>query len=107
MWTTLLMGAAPRGRRLHALDQRGRAEAAAAAHRDEPEAAAAALELVQRRGQQARAGRPERVADRDRAAVDVHVRGVRRELALPRADHGGEGLVDLDHVELVDREPVA
>src|SRR5690349_11766619 len=50
-----------------ALDQRARAQAAAAAHRHEPDLLVAVLELVQERRQQPRAGRPERVPERHRA----------------------------------------
>ena len=46
-------------------------EAAAAAHRDEPERAVGALELVQRGRDEPGAGRADRVAERDRAAVRV------------------------------------
>src|SRR5579885_913805 len=51
------------------LDDRAGAEAAAAAHRLQAVAAAAALQLVQQRGHQPGAGAAERVAQRDRAAV--------------------------------------
>ena len=42
----------------------------------EAERAVGALELVQRGGDEAGAGRADRVADRDRAAVRVHLRHV-------------------------------
>src|SRR5437764_11736509 len=67
----------------YALDERGGAEAAAAAHRHEPDLLVGALELVQQRGDQPRAGRAERVAQGHRAAVDVHAVHVRVELATP------------------------
>src|SRR5947208_2216355 len=54
-------------RALHALDQRARAEAAAAAHGHEAELLVGALELVQQRGDEPRAGRAERVAKGHRA----------------------------------------
>src|ERR671919_121527 len=54
-----------------ALDDRARAEAAAAAHRHQAGLLVGALQLVQERGDQAGAGRTEGVSERDRAAVDV------------------------------------
>ena len=47
---------------LNALDERAGPEAATAAHRHEPDLLVGALELVQQRRDQPRAGRPERVA---------------------------------------------
>src|SRR5437764_15231498 len=83
-----------------ALDQRAGAEPAAAAHRHEPDLLVRALELVQERRDEPRAGRAERVAERHRAAVDVHAIHVGVELAAPGGDDGREGLVDLDQVEV-------
>ena len=40
------------------------------------------------------------MAERDRTAVGVHARGVVVEFLLPGHDHRGEGLVDLDHVDV-------
>src|SRR3954465_10170732 len=51
---------------------------------------------VDERRRDAGAAGPERVADRDRAAVDVDLVEVDAGLALPREDDGGEGLVDLE-----------
>ena len=53
------------------LDERARPQASSAAHRHEADLAVGALELVQQRGDQPRAGGAERVAERHRAAVDV------------------------------------
>ena len=47
---------------------------------------------------------PDRVAERDRAAVDVDLVPVEAELAAVGEDLGGERLVDLDEVEGVDRQ---
>ena len=65
------------------------------------------LELVQQRGQQPRAGRTQRMADRHRAAARVHAVHVGPVLARPRCDDRREGLVDLDEVDVVDRHRVA
>ena len=62
---------------------------------------------MQERDDEARAAHPERMAERDRAAVDVHLLGVEAELA----DHGEalrrERLVQLDEVDLVERDAAA
>ncbi len=55
------------------------------------------------RGHDAGAGHAERVAERDRAAVDVELLARDAEV-LGRRDHlRGERLVDLDEVDVVDR----
>ncbi len=56
---------------LNALNQRSRPEPAATAHRHEADLLVRALELVQQGGDEPRAGRPERMPERHRAAVDV------------------------------------
>ena len=66
--------------------------------------AAGALKLVQQHRHQPRAGCAERVADRDRAAVDIDARQIRAGRALPGQHHASEGLVDLDQVDLVERQ---
>ena len=63
----------------------------------------AALELVQGGGDQPGAGGADRVAEGDRAAVDVDLVHVDPVLAGPREDDGGERLVDLEQVEVGDR----
>src|SRR5262245_46913563 len=87
------------------LDDRAGPEPAAAAHRDESERAVDALELVQRRGDEARAGGTDRVAECDGRPVGVHVAEVWVHVAFPREHDRGERLVDLDCVEVFDREP--
>ena len=88
---------------LDALDDRDVGLAAALAHRLQAVAAAGALELVQQRGHQPGAGRAERVAERDRAAVDVDLGEVGAGLLLPREHDRRERLVDLDEVDVVER----
>ena len=46
---------------------------------------------------------PTGVAEGDRAAVDVHPVHVGLQFALPGQHHGGERLVDLEQVDVVDR----
>ena len=53
---------------------------------------------------EAGAGAAERVAEGDRAAVDVEALLVDAELAGAGEDLGGEGLVELDQVDLVELE---
>ena len=67
----------------------------------------APAKLVQQRDDEPRAAHPERMADRDRAAVHVHLRLVDPELAHDRERLRGERLVQLDEVEVADREPGA
>ena len=57
---------------------------------------------VEHRVLQAGAGHAERVADGDRAAVDVEPVEVDAEVLVGRHDLGGEGLVDLDQVDVAD-----
>ena len=60
-------------------------------------------ELVQQRGDDPRPARADRVAERDRAAVDVDLVPVEAELATVGQHLRGERLVDLDQVERLDR----
>ena len=91
----------------HALDQRGGADAAATAHRHEARLLVGALELVQQGRDQSCAGGPERVPERHRASVHVDPVHVWAQLTTPGRDHGGERLVDLDQVDVVDLHRVA
>src|ERR671910_2565055 len=94
--------------------------AAGGADRDQPAAGATLGEQLAERRDDARAGRRERMADRDRTALDVELRAVDgaegagepeplaaeflRLPGLERAEHlRGEGLVDLVEVEVLQR----
>ena len=83
------------------LEQSRRAHAAADAHRHEPSAAAALAELVHELRRELRAGRAERMTERDRAAVDVHLLFVEPEIAHDGHDLRRERLVELDQVDVV------
>src|ERR1044072_9906854 len=74
------------------------------AHGRNAEPAAAAAQLAEKGGGEAGAGAAEWVAEGDRAAVDVEALLVEPELSGAGEDLGGEGLVELDQVDLVDRE---
>ena len=63
---------------------------------------AAAPELVDEREHHTRAGRADRVTERDRAAVHVHVGVVDAQIADRCERDGGERLVDLDEFEVAD-----
>ena len=84
------------------LEQRGLALADADAQRREPVAAAAAAQLVRERDDEPGAAHAERVAERDRAAVDVHALLVEAEVAHDGEALRGEGLVQLDQVDVAD-----
>src|SRR3954470_16243839 len=71
---------------IYALDQRAGAGTARGAHRHEPDLLVGALELVQQRRDQPCAARPERVSERECAAVHVDAIPIRVELAPPRGD---------------------
>src|SRR5689334_15537996 len=87
--------------------ERGReAHPARHAERREPVLRSATAELVQERHDDARSRAPDRVAERDRAAVHVEALLRDAELAVAREHLRREGLVELDEVVVVDREPV-
>src|SRR5215211_1552705 len=96
-----LSAAAPSGIRLsEPLDERARAQAAAAAHGHEADLPVGALELVQQRGDQARPGRAERVTERNGATIHVDAIPIRVELPAPGGDDRRERLVDLDEIDV-------
>src|ERR671917_2736269 len=88
--------AAARGSAAIYLDYDRVALAAARADRGHAEPAAAAPQLVRERHQDARAARPDRVAEGDRAAVHVHLGLVDAQHSHRVERHRGEGLVDLE-----------
>ena len=68
-------------------------------------APAAAAQLADQRAEQAGARAAERVAERDRAAVDVELLRASMPSSRDAGEHlGGEGLVELDQVDVVDRQ---
>src|SRR5918994_5152225 len=93
----------PTRRSAQALDDGGVGHAAALTHRLQAVAAPGALELVEQRGEQLVARAPERVAEGDGAAVHVGLRQVAAGPELPGQHDGGERLVDLEQVDVVDR----
>src|SRR6266545_2724136 len=89
--------------RLAAFEERSLALADADTERCDPIAAAAAAQLVQQRDDEAGAAHPERMADRDRAAVHVHLLLVEAEVADHRKRLRRERLVELDEIDLGER----
>src|SRR3990172_2863298 len=91
-----------------ALDDGRDALAAADAHRLQAELDLPPLHLVEQRRHDPGAGRPDRMADRDAGAVDVHpVEVPLREAPLAGAgqDLGGERLVQLEQAHLSETRP--
>src|SRR3954467_11257883 len=85
-----------------ALDAHRDAHAAADAERGETLLGIAPLHLVEERDQHARAGRADRMADRDRAAVDVDPGRIPAEILVDGASLRRESLIRLDEVEILD-----
>src|SRR5690349_2399153 len=94
---------------LHPFERQRDSLSDADAHGGQRELAAGPLELFGRRHREARAGHAQRVPERDRAAVRVHLRRVVREpqLAQDGESLGRERLVQLDDVEVADLEAEA
>src|SRR3546814_3653225 len=92
-----------RGCRLEALYDGDVGLAAALAHGLQAVATTGALELGEEGGHEPCPRGPEGVAERDGAAVDVHLREVDVELALPCEDDRRERLVDLHEIDVVHR----
>src|SRR5581483_9181965 len=86
-----------------ALEERRLTLADADAERRDAVPAAAPAQLVQQGDDETRPAHAERVPDRDRAAVDVHLRLVEAELANDGERLRRERLVELDEVDLVER----
>src|SRR5438093_10796679 len=86
-----------------ALEGHGDRATAAEAQRRQPVAALAPPKFVKQRRDDARPRRPDRMAERNRSAIDVDLRPVEPELPAVGQRLGGECLVDLDQVEGVDR----
>src|SRR5215204_1007276 len=90
---------------LQVLEDPGRPHTAADAHGDEAVLRAAPLHLVDQLDRELGARRAHRVAERYGAAVDVGLLEVHPDLADHGERLGGEGLVELDEVDIVDRKP--
>ncbi len=89
---------------LEPLDDRDVGGAAALAHRLQPVATAGAFQLVEHGGEQLGAGGAERMTERDGATVGIDPLRVRLDLLEPSQHHRRERLVDLDDVDVFDRQ---
>src|SRR5690606_37248998 len=67
-----------------------------------PPAQVTALELVEQRADEDRSRRADRVPERDRAPVHVDLLAIEAQVADELLGHDGEGLVDLEEVDVVD-----
>src|SRR5687768_8051977 len=86
----------------YALEDRGGAHAAADAHGHESVPDIAAPHLVEQCRRQLGAGTTQRVAEGDRATVDIQPLRIDRQLAQAREDLHGERLIELDQVDLIE-----
>src|SRR5262245_26852815 len=84
-----------------AFDAHGNSHAAADAQRRQALARLPLLHLVEQRHQHPPARGADRMAERDRATIDVHHIGVPAEFAVDGAGLGGKGLVGLDEIEIL------
>src|SRR3954453_13750327 len=91
---------------LHPFEREGDSLADADAHGRQRELTAVPLQLLGGGEREAGTRHAERMAERDRAAVGVHLLGIVREAELTEDGKtlSGECLVQLDHVEIADLE---
>src|SRR6476619_7515095 len=94
-----------RGYRSEQLDGKCRGLAAADAQRGDAASATAGLERMQQRHEQARAARADRMAERDRAAVDVELLVRYAEVVHRRHRDARERFVDFEQVHVLDAPP--
>src|SRR5258708_22459834 len=87
--------------------QAGAALAAADAHGHDGPLGLAPTALLQNVARQPRAGHPERVADGDRAAVDVVLVGIDAKLVTGIEALAGKRLVELPKIDIVDFQAMA
>src|ERR1700729_935549 len=86
------------------LNDRGVGHAAALTHRLQPVPTAALLERVDQRGHNASAAGTQRMPDGDRAAVHVRLGQIGPSVFGPGQHHRGERLVDLEQVDVGERQ---
>src|SRR5262245_64698782 len=104
-WRRLHGSVASRRLSVHPLQDGRDAHAGPDALGGEAVAAARAAELLRDGRHEPGAGRAERVADRDRAAVHVHLRERDPEVTAARQHLGGKSLVELDAIDLARLDP--
>src|SRR3954464_2024168 len=89
------------------LEQARAALAAADAHRDDAPLRLAPAAFLQDVAGETRAGHAERMADRDRTAVNIVLLGIDAELVARIEALAGEGLVELPEIDVVDLQAMA
>src|SRR5438034_5165181 len=87
------------------LEDDGESLPAADAQRREPQGGSGCPQLVRQRQDDPGAAHTDRVPQADAPTVHVEPVTVELQLAFARDDLRGEGLVDLDPLEVVDRQP--
>src|SRR5207244_3060519 len=87
-----------------ALENTGSSHSTTYAHCHQSVTTPSALHLVQQRRRQLRARAAERMTERDGAAVDIEPTGIDRQLSQACEDLRGERLVQLDEIDLLERE---
>ena len=87
--------------RLQSFHDRGNTHAAADAQRSKAGLLAGMLEFVEQRHKDAAAGSADRMAKRDRAAIDVDLGFIKAQLVRNRHGLRGKRLVGFDEVDLV------
>src|SRR6056297_2168414 len=88
---------------LHAFDDRGGTHAGGDAKRGKTHTRAAALQLIQKRADDDRARRPQRVTHGNGPAIDVELRVIDVKGLHEAQDDGGKRLVHLEEVDIRDR----
>ena len=89
----------------NALDDDGWRHAAGGAHRHQAALEIAPLQLVEYSADQDRASRTDRMAEGDRAAIDVDLRAVKLEIPDELFRDDRKSLVDLEQVDIVEVRP--
>ena len=97
----------PAERDLVQLEDAGGAHAAADAHGDHAVAGVAALHFAQQRRGELGAGAAQRMAERNGAAVDVHLLGIETERANDGQRLCGKSLIQLDDADVVSLRPAS
>jgi len=78
---------------------------AADACRREPVLFLSTAQLIQKRDHQPRAGRAQRMSQRDRSAVHVHLVAIQTQFFLDRQILRRKRFVDFDQIDVVERQP--
>src|SRR6266403_1890793 len=86
------------------LDDDRRRHSAGGAHRHQTTAQVAPLELIEHRADQDRTCRTDRMAERHRAAIDVHLFAIELQVADELLRYYGEGFIYLEQIDVIEGE---